>query len=443
MKWLIRDHLNRWWWVWLTAGVAHGLIFVGSAESDDSTHKVFSLLTLQIIYFAGVFPLSYDLQRGHSRALLALPVSIRQMARAWWFVSVGLPALLLAAAAGLAMLIHSAGTTNGFHANIYLADCLTNTLWLGTAFCLLTASSGRPLDGPAEYARRGFFLGFLFLCLFGVVWAEDFSLNTKKGIAFLSLAAVMSIAGWFRAEHLVRRSSGARAAWPRPRKGRPQYQIQAGFGGLPFLAVRMFTRCLLIGLLMIVLMVTLSTIMPQPRENSDTMNSIQQSLSSMGESFQIWWMLLFQLFPTIMHIRFLRTLPLSVSVLAATLVLVPTAAILCLGGFIALLAGTGPASGTILSAYLTASSIGAVSMAVLVWRGVDRDGMALFMFMIFFGSIMPKFFHADKAPPLVTVSAAILLIALAFEITRRVLIRSSHAYRAPPFNAWGMTRWRP
>jgi len=162
----------------------------------------------------------------------------------------------------------------------------------------------------------------------------------------------------------------------------------------------------------------------------------------MGGNFQIWWLLLFQLFPTIMHIRYLRTLPVSVFVLAATLVLVPVAAIICLGGLIAALTEGGPLRESVFSGYLLASAIGALSVAVLVWRGADRNGMALFMAVIFFGSFGPPFLHTERILILATAVIVMSLVALAIEITRRALIRSLHTYRAPQVNAWGMMGWR-
>ncbi len=442
MKLLILDHLKRWWWMWLTGGVAQFLIFASSAGSKYPFQTIFTTFTLQIIYFAGVFPLSYDLQRGHSRVLKTLPVSVRQIARAWWLVSVGLPALLLTTAAGLAMLamlVDSIGITKGFHTETYLAGCLTNTLWLGAAFFLLTAWSGRQPDSPAEYARFILFCGLLLISFIGVLRFGSLSLNTTKGIVFILIAAAMTIAGWFRAEHLVMKLVGVRAALQHPRKGRPRYKVQAGFGGLPFLVARIFTRCLFLGLFMIVTMLVVFSAIHHSHEQTSFMNSVHAGISSMGNNFQIWWILLFQLFPTIMHIRFLRTLPLSASSLAATLVLVPTTAIICLGSLIAALAGTGSASISIMSVYLMAASVGAVSVSVLVWRGVDREGMWLFVFILFCGAFLPMVFHADKAPPLATISIATLLIVSAFEITRRAIIRSTHAYRVRPnlMNAWG------
>jgi hypothetical protein len=65
--------------------------------------------------------------------------------------------------------------------------------------------------------------------------------------------------------------------------------------------------------------------------------------------------------------------------------------------------------------------------------------MWLFVFILFCGAFLPMVFHADKAPPLATISIATLLIVSAFEITRRAIIRSTHAYRVRPnlMNAWG------
>ncbi|MDA1273317.1 MAG: hypothetical protein O2960_04585 [Verrucomicrobia bacterium] len=274
-------------------------------------------------------------------------------------------------------------------------------------------------------------------------WSGDFSLHTKKGVGLVLLALVMTIAGWSRAESLVIKRVGARDVGQARRKGKPQFQVQAGFGGLPFFVARIFTRCMLLGLFMVAFMVFIIVMTRHSRENLGGIDLIREGLSSLKNDFYIWSVLLIQLVPTVAHIRFLRTLPLSTLVLATTLVLVPTTAIVLLGGLIAVLAGTGSATDSIMSTYLIAASVGAVSVAVLVWRSADRDSMALFLFVMFFGFVVPMWFQADRTPLWVMISVVVSAVCLAIAITRRALMRSCHTYRVPPVNAWGMMMgWR-
>jgi len=433
MKLLILDHLKRWWLLWLTIGVAN--CFIPGSLLDDG--KSFFTIYVMLIFWIGAFQLNYDLQRGHGRVLTALPVTPKQIGRAWWLVAVALPALLLAATSGLGLLVKSISTAKAFPASNYISDCITNTFLLGAVFYLVVGSTPGWPQSLAKYVRV--ILSSVFLI--GIMFFGKLAPDTAQGLILLLVIGTLTIAGFFCAEQFVLNRAGFRTASQRTKKGQPRYKAEAGFGGLPFLAARAFIRCLLIGLLMMVFMVVMFSAMDHSNGKFDLMSRIQKGISA-GNNFQMWWILLFQLAPTLMHLRFLRTLPVATSTLAITLVLVPVTAIICCGGIIALLAGTESARISILSNYLLVAAFGALAVSVLVWRGMDRDGWFLAVLIMMLGMMSPIFIH-QHCPLWFALVGAILLTALACELTRRALIRSNRTYRVSsnPFGgSWGA--WR-
>ena len=450
MKLLILDHLKRWWYLWLLIGGVEFLVF-GISSNLETPRTSFAsfptIFTFQLIYFAGVFPLSYDLQRGHGRALMALPVSAKQIGRAWWMVSVGLPAVLLAVISGLGMSVFFGGATKGVDGNSYLGDCITITLWFGTAFFLLINLPVRQPQSPAEYARIILFFvvlvfGFSGLARFGVI-----SSSTTGGMICMLIAAVLTIAGWFRAEHLVMQRAGARAVSQRPRTGQPQYKAQTGFGGLPFLFRNLITRFGYFGLLYLGLTILLMMMM-----KTTTGDRLSLSLQQLVEAIKIplstfgyFFVLMFLLLPMITHLRFLRTLPISSAALAAALVLLPTASIIALGLFLAvLIVATSGSSADLLTLqrFLIGSGLMAMSVPMFVWRGLAAESFLVLFLIVMGGNLSPMFFKIDKAPLWAIISVSTLLIALAFYLTRRLLRHSSQSYRvrSTALNAWGVSR---
>jgi len=190
-------------------------------------------------------------------------------------------------------------------------------------------------------------------------------------------------------------------------------------------------------------MVVVSSVMTPAHPNIDFFQRVHESAARTGNGIATWWIILFSFNPIIIHLCFLRTLPIPASVLASTLVLLPTAAIICVGGFVTLLGGTGMAGvSTIMPACLTVGSVAAICVPGLVWLAVGFESWVLVMVIVSCSSAVLSFWldqHIAFGPSL---GIFIFLILLACEITRRVLLHSSRAYRIRPnpFQAWSTTR---
>lgn len=91
-KRLIKDYLKRWKWVWgllmlchLGAAVAYTLI------PEDSNQRRLAILGSA----AGALLLAFELRRSPMQVALTLPLSLRDAGRALWWMSIGLPGILL------------------------------------------------------------------------------------------------------------------------------------------------------------------------------------------------------------------------------------------------------------------------------------------------------------------------------------------------------------
>ena len=219
------------------------------------------------------------------------------------------------------------------------------------------------------------------------------------------------------------------------------HKAPAGFGGLPFLWQNLFIRLGYMGLAIVAWVLVVQVMMQgslkllSPKQ---FFGATQPAFSSFGYFF----IYIFLVLPTIMQLRLLRTLPISTSKLAATLVLMPAAPIFIIGLAWAVFSGSASESETVFlipSSFLTCAAITAIGAPIFVWRGLKFETYFLLMFLAMSSTIGPTFFHTAKIPPTVAALVSLGVIALAFEITRRLLRSSSNPYRNPAamMGAWG------
>jgi len=445
MKNLILDHLRRWWWVLALFALLQSIIGWFSATSTPPP-KDFSMA--MFIIFTGPLLLQINLQRGYTRAIVTLPMTGRQIARSWWLVVVGLPAILLTSfmflGAGISCLIHPDRIFNG---DWLVPNSLVTLMFLGSSFLMLTGFMAGPGGTWWEYTRNmicsvlwGGSLGG-----WGLISKHLFDTPTKTMWA-LAGGTVLTVLGWFRAETLVRERAGFRAGIQPTKHKRGQYKAPAGFGGLPFLMHTSIFRSVLIGFFMLAVMtVWMSFISHGSLQLLFHGSARAQVLTSMTTaiSMPLLFVAMFQIFPVALQIRFLRTLPISPSVLAAMLVFLPviSGGVLC--SIIVALAF--PVAGAavilpVLKCFLLIATLSAVAILLLVSRGFDILTYILIVFGCVLSGILSIVFHGAELPLWSDLTLAVAIIGLSFVVTRRMLTRSSHAYQVRTnqlMSAWG------
>jgi hypothetical protein len=437
MKRIILDHLKRWGLVWIAIGIFNCLIHL-------DPNKGTNYISFPILLWISAFALNFDLQRGSGRVLTTLPVTTRQIGRAWWIFSVALPTLFLAATSGLAMLIHFAGSANGFPMADFAMAAITYALYLGSFFYLFISSSpGQPQNAVA-WLRVVFSVGFIV----GMLFVKP-AFDTPQGIMFLLVAATLTVAGWFRAEEMALQRAGFKLVAKISNKNTAQHKIPQGSGGLPYLVQRIFIQSTLIGLALMTVMILVMAFLFQGSHRAEAVTSMIQG----GSTPCFFFILIFSIVPIVFQLRFLRTLPVSSSALAATLVSLPVLSIVAVGVIVAAVGGLLLGETVILPTannFLILGAKAAVIVPLVVWRGLDLLTYILIMLMLVSDSFiklgMTIYFHLGSSSPAnpwwISLIIFLLFIAVSFALTRRVLIKSSSAYRVRtmPTNAWSTAR---
>lgn len=443
MKLILRDHFRRWWWVWLIGLVGCGGFAFTSCLPDEQHRS--SGVFFPLVMFLGSLLLSMDLQRGHARAVLAMPVTPKQIARAWWWASVGIPSLALAVltvfALALTAIFHG-GSAAMERAFIYW---LTNSLLLGVLFFALTGIPAKPgnADGWVKQVV-GVFFGILWGASFGGWWFfyQYLTPETKGFELFVAIALILTIVGWFRAETLVQERAGSRIGFQASsRKGAKPSRGAEGRGGLPFLVQSTFNRMMLFGLVTagsFILFFSL-TVAPKFAAISTQTHGVVKASAWNGNFpsfvvFQFLWVVALQIIPLCMHLRLLRTLPVSAPKLAAVLVFTPLAAMLVFLYLTGLLVAGASHQPLISAAEVFRQGGGlqlglaAIFIPMLVWRGWGIVTYLVFIVMIM-GGIFGSIFANTQFSSATGGGISLLLIGGAFLATKFTLERSSHAFR--------------
>lgn len=432
MKLIIRDHLRRWGWLSLVIGIFN--CFIAGAGDQFALRMV-----LFFIFWLGAMQLNFDLQRGAGRVQTTLPVTVKQVGQAWWIFSVALPALILAVTTGLGLWLQV--TMNGavFPWGEFGLTVITNTVFLGTLFFLIAGTIPAWPHDLFGWLRYGFYTALIW----GMVFYKP-TVETPAGIAFLLVGFVSTVAGWFQAEQIVMRRAAYKPGVELGKRKPGRHQAPVGFGGLPFLWGTLFIRAARFALVFVVYMIVIQVV-GHGGSKLSPMQLVEASLPALS-SFGYLFVYMFLAMPMLMQLRLLRTLPISASALAAMLVLLPTLPILLLG-LVWLAVSGGVANGgnvfLISLNFLTSAAMLAIGVPIFVWQGLKFGSYVLVMVLMMVSTLGPILFQTAKISPTLITLVSLGLIALAFELTRRLLSSSSQAYRPPPatLTGWGGAGW--
>ena len=275
------------------------------------------------------------------------------------------------------------------------------------------------------------------------------SFDTPQGIIFALAATVLTMTGWFRAEQMVVRRAGFKLVANPSNKKLAPHKPQQGFGGLPYLVQRILIQSTLIGL---VLMTSMTLIMAYIFQGQNRTQAVVSMIQG-GSTPYVFFILFFAIVPIAFQLRFLRTLPVSSSALAATLVALPVFSIIGVGVIIATVGGLSLGETVILPTannFLILGAKAAVIVPLIVWRGVDALTYLLIFLLMITDSfislgvtiVFPHSFNHPANPWWSSVIIFLLFVAVALALTQRLLTKSSSAYRVRtmPASAWSMAR---
>jgi hypothetical protein len=455
---LILDHYRRWWLVLAFAGALEFGLGLDAAWKPNQPLEFWGFM---LALWAGANLLSFDLRRGFLRPVAALPLTARQIGRSWWLATVPIPAIVLAG-----LLFLGAETFCHFHPDNVLPTewlaklSLFTLVWLGMVFPMTVNPTWSFGGGFWKTAGKIFVTWFSMLTLFGTMLLCQEALKSPVKFALLLAAgALLTVMGWVRAEQfdpgqvgpltggvkpsaLGRGGLGLPSAKSKAATGR--YQAPAGCGGIPFLMRASCIRAFLYIASMNVLMALLYfwRLQGMGGEAATLLFATTASFMSCG------FVLVFQFLPILRQLRFLRTLPISETRLAALMLVTVGLPIVALGaltaGFAQWALGPVVALG-VLNSYVFLLAPTSLSVLFGVWLGEGKLTWGL-SFAILFGSqiLLASLFRPQQHRFALTGCIAGGCILLAFLLTRLALARGGRVYRVQinPMGGlpWGMNK---
>ncbi|MGO8701549.1 MAG: hypothetical protein ACLQVY_28020 [Limisphaerales bacterium] len=434
MKRLILDHFRRWWRVLaLNALLTVGLGWLIPATAGQP----FAFWVLLLSMWMGAMLLGFDLRQGLPRTMLALPLTARQIGRAWWFATVAIPA---AAFAGL--LCFGASLWSAYHVGkaaplVALAEAsLFCFLWLGTSFTLNYGMTDEFLGNWRERVGSAW-PGFLaMVMLFGSMWTTQVLFERSVPfLFFLTIGCTVTAASWIRAEKSVRGRAGFRLPDMQRLLPGGVGQPPTGYGGIRFLLRETVRRGLWYLLAAVVLMMAACSL---PGLKSARTPAFEGGMLASLSSFIALFIIVFTLTPPLMQqLRLCRTMPISATTLAGVLIAIALLPIMAVGvlGFLSagLLWGRVVAAAT-LKSYTFVLAPAALGVFILTQFGSGRSAyISLYLLVIAYGAGLPilsnRYFPG--IPTALSTTLVAMCVLLSFLLTRGALLHSRYAYRSP------------
>ena len=468
MKRIILDHFRRWWWV-LALGAAYALVLGWSlaipTDAGDLGHgkkvsglalfffvwlkvqgNMFVMQALCLAVFTGAMLLLFDLQRGITRAVTTLPLTARQIGRSWWLATVAIPAIVLAAlfflGAGAFCFCHP--DKNFPTARLAMAS-LFLLLWLGMNFIIyFNQFVSNPNAGWNSRQGAGNFIitALALWMMFGFGFSANAPKNPVKLAIFLCAGTLLTVVGWFRAgqfnpprhkQAVALGRSGLRLTPLAPGRS----PVPDGRGGIPFLISEHFPKLFFISL-------AAAAWMALALAWQGVIKSWPQAFETIGAMGSVFWVIIFLfLSPVVRQLRWLRTLPISATRLAAVLFALAGLPFLALGvlvaGSAALAYGT-PLALQIVENYALILAPASVCIFFAVRFGVGIPAYLALLVTMAGSQMVPH----RPIPFSLAGPAAAGCVLLAFLLTCHALRHSSRTYRvqASVFNKdpWGAAR---
>lgn len=409
MKLVILDYLWRKGWRLILAAVFE-FIF-GCMLAPDKLWFVQLLLVLQLV--------PSDLKEGIVRTLASLPLTARQISRAWWFATVGVPAAVLPA-----MLFAGAGFVHLLEPGTpFPAGALIKTSYMALLFLVMFFGNYGTWFELAIGAAAAGLTGY-----FGL--AANYPRADSHFVAACVAGCVIAALQWFSAERLVpERTWNCRAA-KQSKNGGGRYRAPTRYGGIPLLVQATFIRTFLIGLPIFPLLVLATALDKKVTWHDATYLTNGMSL------FMYCFLPVYPLIFILVQLRYLRTLPISATKLAALTILIALLPTIVLGTLPVWAAGwiSGPSAALVMlqrMAFIVAPS--AICVSIAVWRGISHESVYIAVLPILVFPIVPfclrLFFHGRDIPLILVGMVVVICLALALQLTRRLLLQSSYTYR--------------
>ena len=433
MKQVLLDYLDRKGWLLflqVLLSVPVSILFACSPTADSRL----LLAVVQIAFFCGVAQLSAELKQGAARVTATLPLSSREIGRAWWVASAGIPGLVatLAFVPGLLVAL-SSGHPDWRPLSQQL---LGAWLLLGSSFVAAFGIDARS-RGDGLPARLWRMIAHLFwgaipaACILfpGLLAATPAGYRAALMPVLFGGGCVLTAFGWWRAGDLVaaHAAAGRASASPVKTRGREAVSIR-GNGGLLYLLGRACVPPCLFAIGVVIAVPALSAF-----RGGDWRRSIDDLVPVSPLVLLFAMMIGARAIP---QFRLLRSLPVSAAKLGWTFVAVfaiPAALLACLLFFHRFHAGAGIRAVLPAAQPLLAAGLICLLIALTLWDGFQTRTV-LFIIVYVPPAItlwIERQLAVSRAETSVAVSPTLALLAFvfAFLLARRGFMHGDDLYR--------------
>jgi hypothetical protein len=448
MRRIIEDFLRRWWAVYLGFFIAHFFLerFAAGLTSDGpqfregdnfltmamrASHGVLTLFRLQIIFGFAMW-LAADFWRGRARVMATLPISARDQAQALWIVTALVPAVSMTAISLLCIAWFSKPPVDWTQQAVRpILTLLTFPAFFGMQ-AVLAGLYRLTIERPIASA---FFNFTLFLP--AVAWylgqKEEIPAPVRN-ICALALATVCVI-GWFRRGQVVSQFAAIRASALTGSRGDSKTRSSLGHGGMQYLVSRTIVRATSRALALMALNLLIV------RVNGKI--DIAQITTMLAQSGFIFIFITIEFLQVVTHVRYLRTLPISTTVLTTLLMSLPLAVIIIIAAIFTSMAVVlqGPSVVIpMLKAFTLMIAIQWLPTVVGLWKGFGSLSYAS-IFAPIFGFLGLQMlllrFGISHIPEWAGLVVTFTLLIFAFVLTRWMIARGNAAYKVRPIGWFG------
>jgi hypothetical protein len=389
MKQLIFDKLRRLWWVWLALGLFSLILGLLLPVTLKASHFQNWWMVCYLFAFSNA---TTELSKGYGRIALTLPFTTRQIGQTLWFVSVGIPTILLAGFSGLGVLIvapeSQSGTLLAWVQMVFMGG-----LFFGTAFWLF---SGAPLNPSAKRQHRFFSENsgaIIWLALIGAgvfLYKSKWDNEAKYAVVCL-LGLIFTILGWLHAEGLVVDYGEYRRDASGETQTNRTFRPCSGFGGIRFLITNSLARLMGIAVLILAFLGIINC------WTAHGFNWLNFSQGLPMSQLWIFFLVIGSLTQMLLHLKFLRTLPLTTKQLAGVILTIALLPLLLSSGILAAIVGLiqgAPIGLSLFKAFLLGLAPTCVLVTAAVWHDERRFGRIVVVVTVFLITIIAPIYQA-------------------------------------------------
>ena len=316
MKLILLDIFRRRWLFLTLFCLAHfifGLFLLSSSNKDFFSISFFPFIWMLFVLGPNLW--LAELRQGYARVTLSLPLTYHTNGETFWWLCVGIATSLLTVFSCLGGLHGKVVFEHDERFSHWLLCVAMNGVLYGAFFWLYSGAQVRPSNGsqkrPWHTAIR-VWRGWQ-VSLVEVIYCSLATWTSTSNWRCFLICVPLTILGWLRAEWMVADYGEYRSGSQQPQNSRKQFTPSSGHGGILFIFQSSFALVWFFGFLMFVGMNVIGIF----QKHSFDWHHLTGNIN--GFFFPYLFIIIFRSMPFMRDLRFLRTMPIPTSRLAAVL----------------------------------------------------------------------------------------------------------------------------